>query len=162
MRRIVPLGLTCCALVLAACGGGDAEDADSLAADSMGAAMPAPASPTLSLADLAGRWNMRAVPESGDTTPTTYVLTATTDSSGWSVTFPNREPEPTRVLAVGGDSVVLQTGPYESARRAGVRTTTTTTLRMVGDSLVGPSVARYQTTGADTVLRLRSAGTRAP
>ena len=160
MRRSRSLGFTCCALLLAACGGGDAEVADTMLADST--AMPAPAGVTLALADVAGRWNMRAVPESGDTTPTMYVLMATADSSGWSITFPDREPVPTRVVAVGGDSLVLETGPYESARRAGVQTTTTTTLRMVGDSLVGPSVARYQTTGADSVLRLRSSGTRAP
>ena len=163
MRRIVPLGFTCCALVLAACGGGDAEVADTMLADSAAMPMPAPAGVTLSLADIAGRWNMRSVPETGDTTPTLYVLTAAADTSGWSIAFPNRSrPEPTRVLAVAGDSVVLQTGPYESARRAGVQTTTTTTLRMMGDSLVGTSVARYQTTGADSVLTLRSSGTRAP
>ena len=160
MRRSRSPGFTCCALLLAACGGGDAEVADTMLADST--AMPAPAGVTLSLADMAGRWNMRAVPETGDTTPTLFVLTATADTSGWSITFPDRAPEPTRVLAVGGDSLVLETGPYESARRAGVRTTTTTTLRMMGDSVAGTSVARYQTTGADSVLRLRSSGTRAP
>lgn len=162
MRRSRLIGLTCCALALAACGGGDAEVADTMLADSAAMPMPAPAGVTLSLADVAGRWNMRSVPETGDTTPTLYVLTATADSTGWSITFPNRQPEPTRVLAVGGDSLVLETGPYESARRAGVQVTTTTTLRMMGDSLAGTSVARYRTTGADSVLRLRSSGTRAP
>src|SRR5437764_1461046 len=58
------------------------------------AATPAPApAPTvapISLADLAGKWQMRSVPEAGtDTTATTYVLTATADTTGWQITFPS-------------------------------------------------------------------------
>ena len=161
MRRLTSFSaLCCCAAVLAACGKPDSEGADTTAADTTAAAAPAPA--PLSLSQVAGRWNVRSVPETGDTTPTISVLNATADTTGWTLTFPNRRPIPTRVVAVGGDSVLTETGPYESARRKGVRVTTRIAWRLEGDRLVGTTVARYVTTGPDSVLQLRSEGTRAP
>ena len=56
---------------------------------------------TVSLADVAGKWTVRATPESGDTTTTTYVLTATADTSGWTVTYPGGQPIPVRVRVDG-------------------------------------------------------------
>ena len=167
MPRLSHLAPLACAVALfAACGGTDADDTADTAgmADTMGVGMqtPMPAPAALSLANVAGRWNVRAVPESGDTTPTTFVLTATADSTGWTTTFPDRAPLATRVVAVGGDSVVTEVGPYESVRRRGVQVRTRSVVRMDADRLTGTAVARYQTTGADSVLRLRLEGTRAP
>ncbi len=126
--------------------------------DSVAGATTDPA--MLSLGEIAGTWNMRSVPESGaDTAATTYVLDAKADTAGWTITFPNREPVPVRVWAQG-DSIVTESS-YQSVRRAGVQVTTHSVFRFRGDSLVGNSVARYSTTGADSVLRLRSSGVRA-
>jgi hypothetical protein len=116
----------------------------------------------ISLADVAGRWNVVATPTSGDTTPTMYVLTATADTTGWTIGFPNRDPIPTRVASVAGDSIVLTAGPFESVRRRGVQVTTHSILRREGDRLVGTTHATYATTGADNALTLRTEGTRAP
>ena len=164
MRRVPGfIGLCFTAAILAACGSGDGDAADSLAADTAATMAPPPASGTLSLSQLAGRWNVRAIPEGvSDTSATDMVLTATADSTGWTVTFPGRDPIPARIVSVAGDSIVSEIGPYESARRAGVQTVTTTVWRLQGDQLGGSAVARYQTTGADSVLRLRLEGTRAP
>jgi len=164
MRHFPLCAVACCTAALIGCSRGDTGDADTTAGDTsaMAAPMAAPASPAMSLAQMAGRWNMRSVPETGDTTATTYVLTATADSSGWTITFPNRQPVAMRVVAVAGDSVVTEAGPYASARRRGVQVTTTTSMRMMGDSLVGTTVAHYVTTGPDSVLRLRTAGVKAP
>jgi hypothetical protein len=164
MRRASRIiGFCCTALVLAGCGSGDGDAADTLAADTMATMAPPAAASTMSLSQMTGRWNMRVVPESGaDTAATTFVLTATADSTGWTVTFPGRDPLPVRIVSVAGDSIVSELGPYESARRAGVQTVTTSVWRMQGDRITGSSVARYQTTGADSVLRLRAEGTRAP
>ena len=163
MRRLTSFSaLCCCAAVLAACGKPDTEAADTTAADTTAAAAAVAAPAPLSLSQVAGRWNVRAVPETGDTTPTTFVLNATGDTTGWTITFPNRQPIRTRVLAVDGDSVLTETGPYESARRKGVQVTTRVAWRLEGDRLVGRTVARYVTTGPDSVLQLRSEGTRAP
>ena len=158
LSRLSPL--LCCATLLAGCGGSDAGTADSAAAIDTAAMAPAGGA-TISPADVAGRWNVRAIPIEGDTTPTTLVLVATADTTGWTTTFPNREPIPTRVTSVGGDSIVTEVGPYSSARRANVQVVTTVVWRLQGDRLVGTSVARYATTGPDSVLHLRIEGTRA-
>jgi hypothetical protein len=118
-------------------------------------------SENLTAAQLAGKWNVRAVAFSGDTTPTVSVLTATSDDDGWTITFPNRPPLETRVR-FDGDSAMTDTGPYESVRRKGVQVTTNTVFRLEGDSLVGISLARYATKGVDSVMRFRVTGSRAP
>ena len=171
MRRFT---IFCCAAGLAGCAGsGDQTATDTaapsaMAGDSMAAGATAGSTGAgggrLALADLAGRWNVRSVPESGsDTSATTYVLTTTSDTTGWTVTFPNRaRPIPARVVATDGDSVVTEAGPFESARRRGVQVRTRNVMRLQNGRLTGMTTARYQTTGPDSVLRLRIEGTRAP
>ena len=155
------LALSCCVVGLVACTSRDADVATDTAA---GATDTAPAASTLSLADLAGTWNVTATPESGtDTAVTRYTLTATADTTGWTITFPKRpQPVPVRVVAVQGDSVVTEAGPFQSVRRRNVQVSTRNVLRREGDRLVGSTRARYQTTGSDTVLVLRTEATRAP
>ena len=156
------LALSCCAVALVACA---KTDRDAAARDSAaGATDTAPPASTFSLADIAGTWNVTATPESGrDTSATRYTLKATADTTGWTITFPNRpQPVPVRVVAVQGDSVVTEAGPFPSVRRQNVQVTTRNVLRRQGDRLVGSTRARYATTGADTVLMLRTDATRAP
>lgn len=154
------IALSCCVAIAVACTRTDREPATDTAA---GATAPAPSS-TVSLADFAGRWDVRSKPESGpDTSSTLYVLTATSESTGWTITFPNRsEPVPVRVIAVEGDSIVTEAGPFASVRRQGVQVSTRQVLRLEGGRLVGSTRARYVSTGADSVLVLRTEGTRAP
>jgi hypothetical protein len=167
MRGRIPSLLALAAL--AGCSSTDRSASDTAAAvtaipDSAAGTMAAtPAAPApIALGAVAGRWDMRAVPESGDTTATTYVLTATADSTGWRIAFPDRPPVPLRIVAVSGDSIVAEAGPYASVRRRGVQVTTRNTMRLQGDRLVGQTVARYRTTGPDSVLMLRTEGTRRP
>ena len=120
-----------------------------------------PAGRSLSLADIAGRWNVRANLESGDTTTTKLLLTVTTDA-GCSILYPpNRDPIAGRVIALAGDSLVLEWGPYLSARRAGLKAISRDTYRLVDGRLVGHSLSHY-VTAPETVIRLRLEGTRAP
>ena len=80
-------------LLLAGCSKSDQAAKDSAAAAAAAAAAPAPAPAPpppapFSLTEAAGKWQVRAVPESGtDTTSTNYVLTATADTTGWFITF---------------------------------------------------------------------------
>jgi len=129
------------------------EATEELPADTVAAA------PTISVADVAGTWDMRSVPETGDTTATVYQVEATAD--GWTLMLPDRDPIEGEVWT-SGDSIVLDAGPFESVRRDGVMVTTHTVYRLEGDRLVGTTVARYATTEADSVLRLSTEGTRAP
>ena len=120
-----------------------------------------PAGRTLSLADIAGKWNVRANLESGDTTTTKLTLTVTTDA-GCSILYPpNRDPIPGRVIALAGDSLVMEWGPYLSARRAGLKAVSRDVYRLVDGRLVGYSLSHYLT-APETVIRLRLEGTRAP
>jgi hypothetical protein len=154
------LTLLCCCSAFALAGCAQPEDQATDTAAGTAAAIAAPA--TVSLADVAGKWNVRATPESGtDTTVTNYVLTATADTTGWTITFPNRQPVPLQVT-VAGDSITYRSAQYESVRRRGLQVTTEGVARIRDGKFVGAAVAHYKTTRPDSVLRLRIEGTRAP
>lgn len=115
---------------------------------------------TISLADIAGTWDMRSVPETGpDTTATHSQIQATAD--GWTLFLPDRDPiEATATPS--GDSIIVEAGPYESVRRPGTMVRTHSVYRLEGDRLVGTVVGHFETGDPDSVLRLHSEGTRAP
>jgi hypothetical protein len=161
MRRFAFFCCTAVAVTTVGCAKSNDQTVDT-AAGTAAATAAAPA--TIALADVAGKWNMRSVPESGaDTTPTIYVLTATGDTTGWTILFANRPtPVPVHVMSVAGDSIVFHSGPYESVRRKGVQVTTESVAHYRDGKLTGETVAHYKTTKADSVLRLRTEGTKAP
>jgi hypothetical protein len=161
-KHIAPLMILCCSVILAACSADNEVEGDSALQASAAAVTPASSAPTISLGQVAGKWNLRAVPEAGtDTTATLAVLTATADTTGWTLTFPNQPPVPVRVR-VSGDTLMTESAEYESARRKGVKVTTRSTMRMQGDSMVGTTIGRYNVAGPDSVIRLRTVGKRAP
>ena len=152
------------ALILAGCAKNDQAAKDSTAAAAaMAAPAPAPAPPpALSLADVAGKWQVSSTPESGkDTTPTKYVLTATADTTGWMIAFPSGVKVPMHVT-LSGDSVITKTGTFPSQRRKGMKVMTEASFKLQGGKLVGMTTAHYMKAGADSVLRLRNEGTRMP
>jgi len=161
------VAVTCStALLVAGCAKSDQVAKDSAAGTAAPAAAtpaptPAPA-PMLSLADVAGKWQMRSVPESGaDTSATTYVMTATADTTGWMITFPSGVKVPVHVMA-SGDSLVQKTATFASQRRKGVKVSTDGVFRLQNGKLVGTTIAHYAKAGADSVLRLHTEGTKVP
>jgi hypothetical protein len=159
MRRLVFLFCCCTAFTLVACARPDDQAATDTATGTVAAATaPAP----ISLADVAGRWTVRAVPETGDTTAVISQLNASADTTGWTMTLTNRPPVATRVVLVSGDSIVTENGPYESVLRKGVQVRTRSVMRLRDGKLIGYTIARYTTTGPDSVLRLRTEATRTP
>jgi hypothetical protein len=158
--------LVCAAAVLAGCSRPASHGADERAAMDTSApagpaaqAAPAPAA-TISLADIAGKWKTRTTDESGGH-PVEAVLNATADSSGWTMTVPKRKPVPVRVVAVAGDSIVTESGPYESFILKGVQVTTRNISRLQDGKLVGVTEAHYALKGGrDSVARRSSVGTR--
>jgi hypothetical protein len=154
--------LFCCAVVLAGCTKSEDRAADDRTAMDTGAAAAPetpPATGTISLADVAGKWKVRTTDEAGGT-PVETELVATADSSGWTLTGPNRKPIPVRVIAVAGDSIVTEAGPFESFIRKGVQVTTRAAYRLQGDKLVGTTEARYSIGGRDSVADRPTEGTR--
>jgi hypothetical protein len=158
--------LICAAAILAGCGkpasrAPDEQAAMDTSAQAGPAAQDAPAKATISLADIAGKWKMRTTDESGGH-PVDAVLKATADSSGWTMTAPKRKPVPVRVLGVAGDSIVTESGPYESFILKGVQVTTRTVTRLQDGKLVGVTEAHYALkSGRDSVARRPTVGTRA-
>jgi hypothetical protein len=119
------------------------------------------ASATLSLADVAGKWKMRSTDEGGGN-PVEVEMVATADTSGWTLNGPKRKPIPIRVVAVAGDSIVTESGPYESFIRKGMKVTTRTVTRLQNGKLVGTIDARYATKSGDSVAHRLTEGTRVP
>jgi hypothetical protein len=154
------IALCCCTAVLAGCAKKDDAAVDTTASSTTTTATPAAPTP-INLADVAGKWDVRSVPVSGDTSATTYVLTATATPAGWTMAFPGRaKPEALRVT-VDGDSIILAAGPFSSVRRKGVQVTTNGAMRLQNGSLVGTTIAHYKVKTADSVLTLNTTGTRA-
>ena len=65
------------------------------------------------------------------------------------------------VVAVAGDSIVTEAGPFESALRKGVQVSVQNVTRLQDGKMVGTTIAHYATKGADSVRNLRFEGTRA-
>jgi hypothetical protein len=151
------LAVVMSAAILAGCGKKDAPPA----ADSSAANNARPPAEPMDLAKIAGTWDVQLVGATTDSVLLTYKMTATADTTGWSITFPNREPVPMRVVSVAGDSAVVEAGPYESALRPGVQVRTVTVMRLRGDRLMSHTDAHYDIGGVDSVIQLRSRGRRA-
>lgn len=153
---ILSLGIA----ILASCTKSESRPAEAgLARDTVAAAPAAPPAPSvISLADVAGKWKIRATDVSG-ANPVEAELIATTDSN-WSIISPNRPPIPEHVVAVAGDSIVTEAGPYESFIRKGVQVRTRAVFRLEDGKLVSTSEARYATKHGDSVSQRRSEATR--
>ena len=129
------------------------EEAPMVDTTAMTAEAPAPM-------NYAGNWTVTSMPEGRDTVLVTYDMVATNDQSGWSVTLPGRPVQTPRIVSMSADSVVLELDPFESVLRPGQMVTTHTVFRMEGGRLVGTTIARYPTGGADSVTVLRVQATR--
>lgn len=158
MRFVALLG---CAALLIGCtkaedrSVGAGSTTDSVATSSAGTAEAG----ALSLSDLAGTWKVRSTNPDGSK-PVETEIRATADTSGWTMTGPDRKPIPVRVIAVAGDSVVTEAGPYGSFVLKGTQVTTRTVYRLQGDKLTGTTEARYKVGGRDSVAQRRNEGTR--
>src|SRR6266496_4797880 len=158
MRR---LALLCTAILFVACAKSENKPADTGMAAIAPAPAPAPpAAAPVSPKDVAGKYAVTGKNEAGDTTLVTYEINATPDTTGWTLVFPNRKPEPLRIIAVSGDSVVVEAGPYESVLRKGVKVTTHSVYRFADGKLTGQTVAHYATKSPDSVRIVVAEGVR--
>lgn len=114
------------------------------------------------LASFAGQWIIRTLSPGPDAILSTFRLTATSTTQGWSVALPGRaDPIPVQVVA-GGDSVVMRGGPYASLFREGATVKTEIVTRLVHGRMEGSQVVRYQggDAGPDSVVTLYLWGMR--
>jgi glucose/arabinose dehydrogenase len=126
----------------------------------MAAPEPAPApAKTISLADLAGRWNFETRGDGADTTVTKAVVVATADSTGWVMELPTGKKVANHV-SVSGDSIMVKSDTYPSMRRKGKQVWSEGVYRLEDGKLVGTLTGHYANSGADSVLKLHSVGTK--
>jgi hypothetical protein len=150
MKRLLPLFAV---LFLLGCAQETTEEATDEAADTT-------AVEGISLADLAGTWNMTTTStDPSDTFVNEYQLVI--DDAGWTLHYPDRDPVPATAV-VEGETIVTDAGPFESVRMPGTMVTTHTVFHLEGDRLVGDVTATWQTAAGDSVAQLRTEGTRAP
>ncbi len=155
MRRFA---FFCCATILVAC----EKSKPQTARDTTTVAPATPGSrAAISLAGIAGKWRLRTMDEAGGNVVESD-LTATADTSGWTLTRPNGKTVPVRVVAVGGDSIITEPASYESALRKGVQVRARMVLRLQEGKLVGTTEARYIMSGGDSVAQRPTEGTRVP
>ena len=161
LQRSTRIAICCCAAVLAGCAKKDEAPVDTTAMTTTSASTTTVAPAAVNLADVAGKWNVSAVPTTGkDTSATKYVLTATGTTDGWTITFPGRKPMAVKVRT-DADSIMIDSDKYQSVRRKGVTVTTNSVVRLQGGNLSGGTTAHYSVKTADSVLTLTITGTRA-
>jgi hypothetical protein len=91
-----------------------------------------------------GSWNAKTMMGVKDSVVTTYTFTVAPDGKSATLKFPDRNALASRIVAMAGDSIVTETGPYPSVLRAGQ---TVKLLRNVshvkGDEMWGTFEAKY-------------------
>ena len=150
MQRLIPLFAV---LLLLGCAQETTEEATDEAADTT-------AVEGISLAELAGTWNMATTStDPADTLANQYQIVI--DEASWTMHFPDRDPV-SATAVVDGDNIITDSEPFESVRMPGTMVTTHTVFHLEGDRLVGDVTATWQTAAGDSVGQLRTEGTRAP
>ena len=120
---------------------------------------PAPP-PAPTLADFAGTWQNSAT-LTGVEAPVLSTMTGTEAGTDWTMTLEGRPPIPMQVSIVG-DSLVTQTGEYESILRPGVMVTVRTAGVLHDGMLMGNMVATYKTAAGEEQVAGTIQGTRVP
>ena len=100
---------------------------------------------SVKLADAAGTWTIESAVKTaaGKDTTVTSELVVAADGKSLVTNLAGRDPIPTRIVAMGGDSVVVKAGPFQSVVRTGQKVTTRETLHFKGDDVSGTIEARY-------------------
>jgi hypothetical protein len=111
----------------------------------------------LTVADFRGTWEGKSMMGPTDSIVTTFAIVASADRNGWTLMLPDRDILPLRIIAIGGDSVVTEAGPYSSVLRQGDSVTTRMTGHLSGHMLKGTFEAHYQ---AGDVLKGKTEATR--
>ena len=108
-------------------------------------------------AGIAGTWEGKSMTGPKDSVIATYSNVVTADTKGWTTKLSGRDLMPVRVLAAGGDSVVTETGPYNSILRPGQQVTTRQTTHFKGDASTGTFEAKFAN---GDVVKGKSSGKR--
>jgi hypothetical protein len=103
----------------------------------------------VTVADFRGTWEGKSMMGPTDSIVTTFAIVATTDGKRWTLMLPDRDLLPLRIIAIGGDSVVTEAGPYVSVLRQGDSVTTRMTGHLQGHMMRGTFEAHYMNGDVD-------------
>jgi hypothetical protein len=142
-----PLTVLMVATVLAGCGTSDQEAADGVSGG-----------PTL--ADFAGSWDLRLMPEGAPETVQARIV-GTGSAMGWTLFLEGRDPIPA-MARIEGDSLISHSDPYESVLRPGTTVEVRSALILRGDEVTGRFVATYQTAEGEEEVTGTIEGRREP
>ena len=131
-------------LILAACGGAD----DSAPAAEQEMEPAAAVAPTP--AAFAGRWEAMAMLE-GTPDPVPVVLEGSADGMTWTMVLQDRDPMALEV-SMSGDSLIMESGQYESVLRDRVMVQIRTAGVLQGGQMLGKIVATYSTPDGEQVV----------
>lgn len=115
----------------------------------------------LQLAELAGTWTMTATNAANDSTLVTYEMTATADTAGWSILYPNHTTPIALRVRTDADSIIMDAGPYASTARQDATVTIHGVLYLRDAKLVGTESAYYKVGSTESVVHIKLAGTKA-
>lgn len=99
----------------------------------------------IKLADVAGTWEGKHLLGGSAGSFASWTMVATADPKGWTLTFPGRGTFPVRILATGGDSIVMEVGPYPSLLRPGHTVTMHSVGHVHGDTMTGTGIGHIDT-----------------
>ena len=106
----------------------------------------------------AGTWNGKTMIGPKDSVVATYTLTIAADGKSGTMTFPNHDPIQLRIVAMGGDTLITEAGPYPSVLRPGQ---TVNSLRSVARIKGNTMSGMFQATYANgDVVKGKTAATR--
>ena len=96
-------------------------------------------------ADVAGTWSFESSVKNtaGQDTVVTSEVTVSADAKTWVTHLAGRDPIPTRIVAMAGDSVVTESGPFASVARPGQKVRTVEVFHFKGNDAWGTIEARY-------------------
>jgi hypothetical protein len=109
------------------------------------AAQPAHHAANLKPSAIAGVWSFENTVKNtaGQDTVVSSELSISANAKTWVTHLAGRDPVPTRVVKMAGDSAVTESGPFPSVARAGQTVTTRETFHFKGDQAWGTIEAKY-------------------
>jgi len=122
-------------------------------------AAPPPPPPAPTVADFAGTWNSETT-IAGATAPVKTTLVINADGTG-TMNAEGRPPV-ALTLSMSGDSLIAQSGEYESLVRKGTKVSIRTANVKNGNTLSGTVLATYKLAKGDTTATGTMTATKAP
>ena len=103
---------------------------------------------------------MTASNAANDSTLVTYEMTATADTTGWSILYPNHPTPIALHVSIDADSIIMRAGPYASTARKGATVMIRGAVHVRDGRLIGTESAYDRVNSGESVVHIKLQGTR--